>query len=88
MTALMENTEIIIYLLVGVALGGVIGWLIGSRKGAEAEAENQAAERRLEDQRSQAAEQLAALKESFKVLSADALKEAQPELVRLAGETL
>ena len=76
MTALMENTEIIIYLLVGVALGGAIGWLIGSRKGAEAEAENQAAE------------QLAALKESFKVLSADALKEAQPELVRLAGETL
>ena len=39
MTALMENPEIIIYLLVGVALGGVIGWLIGSRKGAEAEAE-------------------------------------------------
>ena len=34
------------------------------------------------------AEQLAALKESFKALSADALKEAQPELVRLAGETL
>ena len=88
MTALMENPEIIIYLLVGVALGGVIGWLIGSRKGAKVEAENQAAERRLEDQRSQAAEQLAALKESFKVLSADALKEAQPELVRLAGETL
>jgi DNA recombination protein RmuC len=31
---------------------------------------------------------LAALKESFKALSADALKEAQPELVRLANETL
>ena len=88
MTALMENPEVIIYLLVGVVLGGVIGWLVGSRKGAKAEAENQAAESRLEEQRAQSAEQLAALKESFKVLSADALKEAQPELVRLAGETL
>ena len=84
----MGNPEIIIYLLVGVALGGVIGWLAGSRKGAKAEAESQAAERQLEDQRSRAAEQLTALKESFKALSADALKEAQPELVRLAGETL
>ena len=88
MTALMENPEIIIYLLVGVVMGGVIGWLVGSRKGAKAEAENQAAESRLEDQRKQSEEQLVALKESFKVLSADALKEAQPELVRLAGETL
>jgi len=88
MTALMENPEVIIYLLVGVVLGGVIGWLVGSRKGAKAEAENQAAESRLEDQRKQSEEQLVALKESFKVLSADALKEAQPELVRLAGETL
>ena len=88
MTALMENPGIIIYLLVGVVMGGVIGWLVGSRKGAKAEAENQAAESRLEDQRKQSEEQLVALKESFKVLSADALKEAQPELVRLAGETL
>ena len=88
MTALMENPEIIIYLLVGVVMGGVIGWLVGSRKGAKAEAENQAAESRLEDQRKQSEEQLVALKESFKALSADALKEAQPELVRLAGETL
>ena len=88
MTALMENPEVIIYLLVGVVMGGVIGWLVGSRKGAKAEAENQAAESRLEDQRKQSEEQLVALKESFKVLSADALKEAQPELVRLAGETL
>jgi DNA recombination protein RmuC len=84
----MENPEIIIYLLVGVVLGGVIGWLVGSRKGDKAEAENRAAESRLEDQRKQSEEQLVALKESFKALSADALKEAQPELVRLAGETL
>ncbi len=88
MTALMENPEIIIYLLVGVALGGVIGWLVGSRKGVRAQAESRAAEQRLEEQREQSAEQLAALRESFKALSADALKEAQPELVRLAGETL
>ena len=84
----MENQEIIVYLLVGVALGGVIGWLVGSRKGARAEAESRVAEQRLEEQRAQSTEQLAALKESFKALSADALKEAQPELVRLAGETL
>ena len=84
----MENPEIIVYLLVGCALGGVIGWLAGSRKGVQAEAENQAAEQRLKDQREQSEEQLAALKEAFKALSADALKEAQPELVRLAGETL
>ena len=84
----METLEIIVYLLVGVALGGVIGWLIGSRKGARAEAESQATEQRFEDHRRQYEEQHAALKESFKVLSADALKEAQPELVRLAGETL
>jgi len=84
----MENPEIFIYLLVGVALGAVIGWLVGTRKGAKAEAESRAAEQRLEDQREKSAEQLVALKESFKALSADALKEAQPELVRLAGETL
>ena len=84
----MENPEIFIYLLVGVALGAVIGWLVGTRKGARAEAESRAAEQRLEDQREKSAEQLVALKESFKALSADALKEAQPELVRLAGETL
>ena len=88
MAVLMENPEIIVYLLVGVALGGVIGWLVGTRKGARAEAESQAAEKRLEELREQSAEQLAALKESFKALSADALKEAQPELVRLANETL
>ena len=84
----MENPEIFIYLLVGIALGAVIGWLGGTRKGAEAEAESRAAEQRLEEQRRQSEEQLAALKESFKALSADALKEAQPELVRLANETL
>ena len=84
----MENPEIFIYLLVGVALGAVIGWLVGTRKGARAEAESRAAEQRLEDQREKSAEQLVALKESFKALSADALKEAQPELVRLAGESL
>ncbi len=84
----MENPEIFVFLLIGVALGGVIGWLVGSRKGARAQAESRAAEQRLEEQREQSAEQLAALKESFKALSADALKEAQPELVRLAGETL
>ncbi len=84
----MENPEIFVFLLIGVALGGVIGWLVGSRKGARAQAESRAAEQRLEEQREQSAEQLAALRESFKALSADALKEAQPELVRLAGETL
>ena len=86
----MENPEVFIYLLVGVALGGVIGWLIGSRKGARAEAESQAsrtAASRITGTR-QSEEQHAALRESFKVLSVDALKEAQPELVRLAGETL
>ncbi|MDP6677545.1 MAG: DNA recombination protein RmuC, partial [Verrucomicrobiota bacterium] len=88
MAVLMENPEIVIYLLVGVVLGGVIGWLVGTRKGAQAEAESQASEKRLEELRAQSAEQLAALKESFKALSADALKEAQPELVRLANETL
>ena len=36
----MENPEIFIYLLVGIALGAVIGWLGGTRKGAEAEAES------------------------------------------------
>ncbi|MEE2941958.1 MAG: DNA recombination protein RmuC [Verrucomicrobiota bacterium] len=88
MAVLMENTESIIYLLIGALLGGVIGWLLGSRKGARSEAESQAAEKQLEQLRVQSAEQLAALKESFKALSADALKEAQPELVRLANETL
>ena len=80
----MEILEIIVYLLVGVALG----WLIGSRKGVRAEAESQATEQRFEDHRKQSEKQHAALKEAFKALSADALKEAQPELVRLAGETL
>ena len=84
----MENPEIFVFLLIGVALGGVIGWVVGSRKGVRAQAESRAAEQRLEEQREQSAEQLAALRESFKALSADALKEAQPELVRLAGETL
>ena len=65
MTALMENPEIIIYLLVGVALGGVIGWLIGSRKGARAEAESQANEQRFKYHRRQSEEQHAALRESF-----------------------
>ena len=88
MAVLMENTESIIYLLIGALLGGVIGWLLGSRKGARSEAESQAAQKQLEQLRVQSAEQLAALKESFKALSADALKEAQPELVRLANETL
>ena len=88
MAVLMENTESIIYLLIGTLLGGVIGWLLGSRKGARSEAESQAAEKQLEQLRVQSAEQLAALKESFKALSADAIKEAQPELVRLANETL
>ena len=73
----METLEIIVYLLIGVALGGVIGWLIGSRKGARAEAESQATEQRFEDHRRQSEEQHAALRESFKVLSADALKEAR-----------
>ncbi|SVB77283.1 uncharacterized protein METZ01_LOCUS230137, partial [marine metagenome] len=43
----MEILEIIVYLLVGVALG----WLIGSRKGVRAEAESQATEQRFEDHR-------------------------------------
>ena len=95
----MDNPEVIIGLLIGAALGGVIGWLLGSRKGARAEAERAAAERRIEEHQKASEAQLAALKqandeaiaqlkESFKALSADALKEAQPELVRLAGETL
>ena len=95
----MDNPEVIIGLLIGAALGGVIGWLLGSRKGARAEAERAAAERRIEEHQKASEAQFAALKqandeaiaqlkESFKALSADALKEAQPELVRLAGETL
>ena len=59
----MENPEIFIYLLVGIALGAVIGWLGGTRKGAEAEAENRAAEQRLEALRGQSAEVGAALKQ-------------------------
>ena len=95
----MDNPEVIIGLLIGAALGGVIGWLLGSRKGARAEAEREAAERRIEEHQKTSEAQLAALrlandeavaqlKESFKALSADALKQAQPELVRLANETL
>ena len=95
----MDHPEVIIGLLIGAALGGVIGWLLGSRKGTRAEAEHAAAEQRIEDQRKVSEAQLAALrqsndetiaqlKESFKALSADALKQAQPELVRLANETL
>ena len=89
----MDNPEVIIGLLIGAALGGVIGLLLGSRKGARAEAEREAAERRIEEHQKTSEAQLAALrqandeavaqlKESFKALSADALKQAQPELVR------
>jgi len=95
----MSQPEVIIGLLIGAVLGGVIGWLLGTLKSARAEAGREATEFRIEEQRKAMEDQLAALrksnndaiaqlKESFKALSSDALKEAQPELVRLANETL
>ena len=88
----MDNPEVIIGLLIGAFLGGVIGWLLGSRKSARAEAEREATQTRIEEQRKAFEEQLAMvrkvndqaisqLKDSFKALSVDALKEAQPALV-------
>ena len=88
----MDNPEVIIGLLIGAFLGGVIGWLLGSRKSARAEAEREATQTRIEEQRKASEEQLAMvrkvndqaisqLKDSFKALSVDALKEAQPALV-------
>ena len=89
----MDDPEVIIGLLIGAVLGGVIGWLLGSRKGARAEAERKSTEIRIEEQRKASQEQLemirkandqsiTQLKESFKALSVDALKEAQPALVQ------
>lgn len=127
----------LLYLVIGLALGGVIGWLWGSRRSAAAptdtrlegelrqqlaqreselaqtreqlgqaktaaataQATQAAAEKLLAEQRQlheralsearQAQEKaIADLREAFKALSADALKQTQPEFLRLANETL
>jgi DNA recombination protein RmuC len=127
----------LVYLLIGLALGGVIGWLLRSLRQtaapadarvenelrqqlaqreselahtrdqitqakaahASAEARQAAAEKLLAEQRdlhelamreAKVAQEraLADLRDAFKALSADALKQTQPEFLRLANETL
>ena len=127
----------LVYLLIGLALGGVIGWLLRSLRQttaptdarlenelrqqlaqreselahtrdqitqakaahASAEARQAAAEKLLTEQRdlhdlamreAKVAQEraLADLRDAFKALSADALKQTQPEFLRLANETL
>jgi DNA recombination protein RmuC len=127
----------LVYLLIGLALGGVVGWLLAARRSpgapmdsrlegelrdqlkqresdlaqareantkvrtdcATAEARHAAAEKMLREQRELHEKNLteakiaqdkaiADLREAFKALSADALKQTQPEFLRLANETL
>ena len=128
----------LIYLLLGVGLGGVIGWFFGSRRAAapppadnrlenelrqqinqrenelgrlreelsqthsaraSAEARQGGAEKLLAEQRALHEQNLREakqmqdkaitdLREAFRALSADAIKQTQPEFLRLANETL
>ncbi len=133
----MTSLLYLLYLALGLALGGVIGWLIGSRRQpatlidprleaelrqqlaqretelsqlrsqaaeignarAAAEAKQAAAEMQLAEQRKWYEETLTEareaqtkalgdLREAFGALSLDALKQTQPEFLRLASETL
>src|SRR4051812_49379607 len=115
----------LVYILLGLALGGVIGWLFRSvcrpqtadnrleeelrqqvvqRESelaqlrsqlaetgsacAAADALKASAERALGEQRQLQEKALGDLREAFKALSADALKQTAPDFLRLANETL
>jgi len=127
----------LLYLLLGVGLGGVIGWLIGTRRSGAAPADDHLAselrrqlaqreselsqvrehfsqtktaqvtaearqaaaekllaeqkqlfEQRLAEHRQAQEKALADLREAFRAMSAEALKQTQPEFLRLANETL
>ncbi|HEX5400549.1 MAG TPA: DNA recombination protein RmuC [Verrucomicrobiae bacterium] len=83
--------ELLIALLIGGATGIVIGWLLGSRKQtaalATAQANQSAAEKILSEQKLLHEEAVEHLREAFKALSADALKQSAPEFLRLAEQT-
>ena len=83
--------QILIALVVGIGLGVFIGWLLGSRKQtsalATAQANQAAAERILNEQKSLQEKASENLREAFKALSADALKQSAPEFLRLAEQT-
>jgi len=60
---------------------------VAERNAAAGEAGAKAAAQRIEEQQKQHETAIANLREAFKALSADALKETQPEFLRLANET-
>ncbi|MBX7158268.1 MAG: DNA recombination protein RmuC [Verrucomicrobiae bacterium] len=74
-----------IYLLIGLGIGLLIGWFFAQRVYAESKthfAENLQAAKESQEKA------LTDLREAFKALSADALKQTHPEFLRLANETL
>ncbi|HOW50414.1 MAG TPA: DNA recombination protein RmuC [bacterium] len=89
-----------LYMLIGVAAGFAAGWFIALRIGRERAAAETAAlkavadakdsffAQQLADLKNQHAAALTDLRDAFKALSADALKESGPEFVKLAKETL
>ena len=87
-----------LWILIGVAVGFTAGWLIAVRIATtRAVAEKEAAQnlmavkesffaQQIADLKSQHAAALAEMRDAFKALSVDALKEQAPEFLRLAGE--
>ncbi|HSA33449.1 MAG TPA: DNA recombination protein RmuC [bacterium] len=87
-----------LWILVGVAVGFAAGWFIAVRVAtARATAEKEAAQnlmavkesfftQQIADLKAQHAAALAEMRDAFKALSVDALKEQAPEFLRLAGE--
>jgi DNA recombination protein RmuC len=84
--------ELLIALIVGGVIGVVIGWLLGSRQQtvalAASRANQAAAEKIFAEQKLLHEKAIVNLRESFKALSADALKESAPEFLRLAEQLL
>lgn len=74
-----------IYLLIGLGLGLLLGWFFAQRVFAESKAH---LSENLQAAKASQEKALADLRETFKALSADALKQTHPEFLRLANETL
>ncbi len=89
-----------LFLLAGLGLGGLIGWLLGGRRQPphdtrfEDELRQQIVQRetahahQLAEAKTAQEKALADLRDAFKALSAEALRQTQPEFLQLANATL